>query len=86
MAALEILIITPAISNLIRDAKTFQIPSMMQTSKGIGMQTMNDALLKLVRKELVEPMVAYNAAISKRDMGLLLARSGFRGPWTQEGA
>ena len=36
VAALEVLIVTPAISNLIREGKTFQIPSMMQVGKAVG--------------------------------------------------
>ncbi|HEX9610356.1 MAG TPA: PilT/PilU family type 4a pilus ATPase, partial [Gemmatimonadales bacterium] len=43
VAAREILLTTPAISNLIREGKTFQIPSIIQTSKKLGMLTLNDA-------------------------------------------
>jgi len=50
VAAREILLATPAISNLIREAKTFQIPSIIQTSKKLGMLTLNDALLELSRR------------------------------------
>ncbi|CAN0593564.1 unnamed protein product, partial [Laminaria digitata] len=39
VACLEILVVNNAVSNLIREGKTFQIPSIMQTNKGIGMQT-----------------------------------------------
>jgi twitching motility protein PilT len=65
VAAREILLVTPAISNLIREGKTFQIPSMMQTSKKLGMQTMNDTLLDLVEKKLVEPKEAYMKSVDK---------------------
>jgi len=65
VAAWEILLVTPAISNLIREGKTFQITSIMQTSKRIGMVTMNDALLELVEKRLVEPKEAYMRAVDK---------------------
>ncbi len=65
VAAREILLVTPAISNLIREGKTFQIPSMMQTSKRLGMVTMNDALLELVDKRLVEPKEAYMKSVDK---------------------
>ena len=47
-AAQEILISTPATSNLIREGKTFQLPSVMQTSRGIGMMLMDQALQDLV--------------------------------------
>jgi twitching motility protein PilT len=43
-AALEILSVTPAVSNLIREGKTFQIPSIIQTGKGEGMQLMDQAI------------------------------------------
>ena len=59
VAALEVLIVTSAISNLIREGKTFQIPSMMQVGKAVGMVTLNDALMDLVTKKLVEPEEAY---------------------------
>ena len=55
VAALEVLIVTSAISNLIREAKTFQIQSMMQVGKAVGMVTLNDALMDLVTKKLITP-------------------------------
>ncbi len=48
VAALEILIGTTAVRNLIREGKIHQIPSVMQTSKGVGMQTLEKHLLELV--------------------------------------
>ncbi|MEN9352718.1 MAG: Twitching mobility protein [Fibrobacterota bacterium] len=65
IAAYEILIGTPAVSALIREGKTFQIPSMMQTGKKFGMCTLNDSLTDLVRKKLVEPKEAYIKAVDK---------------------
>ncbi len=65
VAAREILLVTPAISNLIREGKTFQVPSIMQTSKRIGMITMNDTLLELVEQKLVEPKEAYMRSVDK---------------------
>ena len=59
VAALEVLIVNTAISNLIREGKTFQIPSMMQVGKALGMQTLNDALADLVKNKLVAPEEAY---------------------------
>lgn len=47
VAAFEILLANPAIRNLIREGKTFQIPSIMQTSKKMGMLTMDDAIYDL---------------------------------------
>ena len=64
-AAREVLLATPAVSNLIREGKTFQIPSIMQTSKKIGMVTLNDALLELVDARAVEPREAWTKAVEK---------------------
>ena len=77
VAALEVLIITPAISNLIREGKTFQIPSAMQTGKAHGMVMLNDALFALVEKGLVEPRDAYIKAVDKTNFESLLTRGGF---------
>ncbi|HEX8370399.1 MAG TPA: type IV pilus twitching motility protein PilT [Pyrinomonadaceae bacterium] len=78
VAALEVLIVTPAISNLIREGKTFQIPSAMQTGKQHGMVMLNDALFGLVQKGLVEPVDAFVKAIDKPSFEALLQRNGFR--------
>jgi twitching motility protein PilT len=70
VGAYEILISTPAVSNLIREGKTYQIASLMQTGRALGMQTMNDHLLQLVKSGQVEPQEAYmksNDKISFRD-------------------
>jgi len=65
VAATEILLGTPPVANLIREGKTFQIPSIMQTSKKQGMVTMNDSLFSLVRERVVEPRDAYIKAVDK---------------------
>lgn len=65
VAAYEILISTSAISNLIREGKTFQITSAMQTGKKQGMMLLNDSLFDLVQKKIVEPEEAYIKAIDK---------------------
>jgi len=49
-AALEILIATAAVRNLIRESKTFQIPSTIQTGKKYGMQLLDDAIFELISK------------------------------------
>ena len=76
VAALEILLINSAISNLIREAKTFQIPSMMQVGRAQGMVALNDALMELVTKKLVEPQEAYLKAVDKAGFEGLLKRAG----------
>ena len=78
VAALEVLIVTPAISNLIREGKTFQIPSAMQTGKAQGMVMLNDALFALVQKGMVEPRDAYIKAVDKTGFEALLNRGGFK--------
>jgi twitching motility protein PilT len=85
VAAYEILLVTPAVSNLIREEKTFQIPSVMQTSRGMGMQTMNDALFALVKNGLITPEEGYANSIAKKEMALSLTRANIRGPWSEEG-
>jgi twitching motility protein PilT len=78
IAALEVLIVTPAISNLIREGKTFQIPSAMQTGKQHGMVMLNDALFELVQKGLVEPKDAYIKAVDKGGFEMILNRNGIK--------
>jgi twitching motility protein PilT len=63
--ALEVMIGTSSIANLIREAKIFQIPSIMQTSKKQGMCLMNDSFLDLVKKKIVDPQEAYAKAVDK---------------------
>jgi twitching motility protein PilT len=77
VAALEVLIAIGAIANLIREGKTFQIPSIMQVNKANGMVSLNDALLELVTKKLVEPAEAYSKAVDKAGFDALLKRAGF---------
>src|SRR5215218_633726 len=75
VAAREVLLSVPAVSNLIREGKTFQIPTVMQTSKRLGMVTLNDALLELVDGGLIEPVEGYSKAVDKTMfLGALKAR------------
>ena len=76
VAALEVLMVTQAVSNLIREGKTFQIPSMMQVGKNIGMVSLNDALMELVTKKLVAPDEALSKAVDKAGFEALLKRGG----------
>jgi len=59
VAALEIMIAIPAIRNLIRESKTFQIPSAMQTGKKYGMQTLDDAIMVLLQTKKISADDAY---------------------------
>jgi twitching motility protein PilT len=76
IAALEVLLVTGAVSNLIRESKTFQIPSIIQVNKSNGMLSLNDALMDLVTKKLVEPAEAYAKAVDKPAFDALLKRNG----------
>jgi twitching motility protein PilT len=63
--AVEILVNTPAVGNMIRDRKLFQLPSVLLTGKKLGMQLMDNSLLELVKEGLVEGVDAYYAADNK---------------------
>jgi twitching motility protein PilT len=80
VAALEILIVQNAISNLIRESKTFQIPSMMQTGKKHGMVLLNEALIDLVKKKQVESDEAYQKAVDKAGFVAQLRSAGLKAP------
>ncbi len=78
VAALEVLLINSAVSNLIREGKTFQIPSIMQTGRGLGMITMTESLLQLVKKKQVEPEHAYVKAVHKSELLVAFKRNNIR--------
>ncbi len=70
IAGLEVMITNPAVSNLIREGKTFQLTSVMQTGRNLGMMTMNDHLLEHVKKGVVDAQEAFvksNDKLSFRD-------------------
>jgi twitching motility protein PilT len=76
VAAYEVLIGTPAVSNLIREAKTFQLYSTMQSGKKEGMVTLGESLTDLVLRGLVDPREAYYKAINKPEIRQLLGNVG----------
>ena len=65
VAAVEIMIATPAVRNLIREGKTFQIPSAIQTGHKFGMQTLDDAIMALLEKKIIDPDDAYTKSNDK---------------------
>ena len=65
MAVIEVLVVTPAVSNLIREGKTFQIPSAIQTGKKYGMQSLDDAILDALNGKKISAEDAYDKAIVK---------------------
>ncbi len=76
VAALETLFITPAIANLMREGKNFQIPSAMQTGRSYGQRLMNDALVDLIQGRKVEPMEAYLKCPDKETFIAACKRAG----------
>jgi twitching motility protein PilT len=65
VAAWEILRVTPAVAGMIREAKTFQIPTAMQTGASAGMALMDMSLLKLVQDGTIDPRDAWERALRK---------------------
>ena len=68
VAALEILVSSPAVSNLIREGKMHQIASSMQTGKAAGNQLLNDSLADLVSRGVVDSEEALSKAVDKADL------------------
>jgi twitching motility protein PilT len=64
-AANEILLGSTALTNMIRENKVSQIPSLIQAGVGEGMQTMDMALMKLIQEERITPEAAYEKAQDK---------------------
>jgi twitching motility protein PilT len=73
MAAFEILRGTQAVGALIREAKTFQLPGVLQTGQLSGMNTMDQALLKLVEEKKVDAEAAMDRALKKEPFEKLVA-------------
>ena len=64
-AANEMLLGSPALANLIREGKISQIPSLIQTGTAEGMQTLDQALMKLVKEARITREAAYEKASDK---------------------
>jgi twitching motility protein PilT len=75
VAACEVMIPTPGVRNLIREGKTHQIPSAMQTGSLHGMQTMDAALANLVREGKISRATAEGASSTPDELGRLLGES-----------
>lgn len=65
IVALEILIATPAVRNLIREGKIHQIPSMIQTGKKFGMMSLDDCIMEYLQKGIISPEEAFTKAVDK---------------------
>ncbi|MBC8068168.1 MAG: type IV pilus twitching motility protein PilT [Deltaproteobacteria bacterium] len=77
VAAHEVLLATPAVSALIRDGKTFQLANVMQTSRQLGMVTMNDSLFALVQNKKIEPREAWTKSVEKPGIATMLKNAGY---------
>src|SRR4030088_1915155 len=66
VAALEILVVDIAIANLVREAKTHQIPGMIQVGKKLGNQPLDDAIMEHVRMKRISPEEAYDKCLDKK--------------------
>jgi twitching motility protein PilT len=75
VAALEILVSSPAITNLIREGKAHQIVSSMQTGKAAGNRLLNDSLADLVKAGTVEYEEALSKAVDKADLAKRLGHA-----------
>jgi twitching motility protein PilT len=71
--ALEILIANPAVRNLIREGKTHQIPSMIQTGKKYGMVLLDDYIMQLYKANKISVDEAYAKANEKAKFRPLLS-------------
>ncbi len=72
--ACEIMIGTVPLANLIRAEKTYQIPSIMQTGRSIGMQSMDDAIMELCKEGKITAETAYQCAENKKAFSQLLGK------------
>jgi twitching motility protein PilT len=76
IAALEVLVANPAVANLIREGKTFQLPSLMQTGRAQGMQTLVDAATARVKNGVVDAEEAYARVPDRAALVAAFGRQG----------
>ncbi len=72
IAAFEIMIGIPAVANLVREGKSFQLATIMQTNKKVGMRLMNDSLADLVKRGIIDADEAMGKSIDKDGLRILL--------------
>jgi twitching motility protein PilT len=73
VAALEILVFTTAIANLVREGKTHQIPGMIQVGKRIGNTPLDDSIMEHLRMKRISPEEAYDKCMEKKKFRPFLA-------------
>lgn len=74
-AALEILIGIPSVRNLIREGKTHQLSSMIETGKKFGMLGLDDSIMELLERKRIDPNDAYNNCVEKNRFKSFLTRT-----------
>ena len=74
--AMEIMVATPAIRNLIREEKIHQVYSAIATGQKFGMQTMNQSLADLIKRKLITREDAFNRSTLPEELQQLLAHEG----------
>ncbi len=73
VAALEILVFTTAVANLVREGKTHQIPGMIQVGKKLGNQPLDDHIMEHLRMKRISPEEAYEKCLDKKKFRGFLA-------------
>ncbi len=66
VAALEILVFTTAVANLVREGKTHQIPGMIQVGKKLGNMPLDDSIMEHLRNRRIAPMEAFEKCLDKK--------------------
>jgi twitching motility protein PilT len=66
VAALEVLVFTTAIANLVREGKTHQLPGMIQVGKKLGNQPLDDSIMDHLKMKRISPEEAYDKCLEKR--------------------
>ncbi len=74
VAALEILVFTTSIANLVREGKTHQIPGMIQIGKKLGNQPLDDAIMDHIKMKRIAPEEAYEKCLDKKKFRPFLAQ------------
>lgn len=76
VAALELMMCNAAVSNLIRESKTFQIPSALQTGRKDGMRTMDSSIIELLKAGKIDPAEASQKVVNIQALDPYLSRTG----------
>lgn len=84
VAAFELLVVTPAVSNLIRERKNHLLPALMQMNRSTGMRTIDQSLKELLDGGLIQPETAYLFAEHKEEFEALVPRSFLEGSYAGE--